>query len=114
MSDSNPENSNALSKLSPSMVLAALGNPQRWQIFQWMLNGEELTINGLVTTTKRSYKAAHKDMDVLCAAGVVTWRFGADKRVGLFFIPAEFRPQPGLVDFGFARFGMIQPRLAKD
>src|SRR5690348_10232567 len=91
-------------KLDPVRVHAALANPQRWQIFQMMANGEELLINDLAKKTRRSYRAVHKDMDFLCASGVVSWRLEDDKRVGIFFIPTEFRPRKGIVDLGFAQW----------
>ena len=93
--------------LNPLAVLAALANPQRWQTVGLMARGETLTINGLVETTKRSYKSVHKDMDVLYAAGAVAVRYGEDKRVGLFYVAEKYRPQLGVVDYGFCavRFG---------
>lgn len=103
-----------LPALNPVKVLSALGNPSRWQIFQMMFEGREVTLAEVVTLQKRVYNAVHKDMDVLCDSGAVTWRYGEDKRVGLFFIPAGFRPQPGLVDFGFCRFGTARLSVAKD
>jgi hypothetical protein len=103
-----------LPSLDPVQVLSALGNALRWQMFQMMLEGQEVTLAEVIALQKRGYNAVHKDMDVLCNAGVVTWRFGEDRRVGLFFIPAVFRPQPGLVDFGFTRFGTARVSLAKD
>lgn len=105
------------SELDPVRVLAALGSAWRWQIFQMMVDGQELTINGLVATMRRSYNAVHKDMDVLCAAGVVRWRLGADQRVGIFFIPEEFLRGGGVVEFGFGQFRLPSTgpvRLPKD
>ena len=104
MSDANPPVASAASRFDPAIALAALGNPQRWKIFQMMGDGQELTINELVAKTGRSYNAVHKDMGVLCAAGVVACWVREDKRVGLFHIPAEFRLGGGVVDYGFAQF----------
>ncbi len=88
-------------------VLAALANINRWQMVAQMARGEMLTLNGLVETTKRSYKSVHKDMDVLYASGAVAVKFGEDKRVGWFYVPEQYRRQPGVVDYGCCavRFG---------
>jgi hypothetical protein len=93
--------------LDPMAVLSALANAQRLDMVSRMSRGETLTINGLVETTGRSYKAVHKDLGILLAAGVVAVAYGGDKRVGLFSVPAPYRSQPGVVDFGFCavRFG---------
>ena len=88
-------------------VLAALANVNRLQLVTLMARGEVQTINGLVQATGRSYKAVHKDIGVLCAAGAVAMHFGDDKRVGLYCIAESYRPQPGVVDYGVCvvRFG---------
>ena len=89
--------------LDPVAALAAFGNAQRWQIMQLLATGQELAIIGLMAATGRSYNAVHKDMKVLGAAGVVACRYGDDRRVGLFHIPARFLVLPGIVDYGFCR-----------
>jgi hypothetical protein len=119
MSNSNPISTPAANALDPVAALAALGNHQRWQIMQMLVSGQELTLIGLAATMGRSYNAVHKDMKVLCAAGVVACRFGEDGRVGIFHVPAAFRVQPGIVDYGFCRLrfaGAAEPviSLAKD
>ncbi|HXE42309.1 MAG TPA: HTH domain-containing protein [Candidatus Baltobacteraceae bacterium] len=91
-------------KLNPLKVHAALANGYRWQIFHMLANGEEITLNDLVKRMQRSYRAVHKDMDVLCASGVIAWRLAEDKRVGVFFVPKEFRSQLGAVDLGFGQW----------
>lgn len=102
--------------LNPVTVLAALGNGQRLQIVGLMSHGEALTINGLVQSMGRSYRAVHKDMDVLYDAGAVAVRYAEDGRVGLFYIPDGYRPQPGVVDYGFCavRFGDAAKVLGKN
>lgn len=111
--------SNSKGGMDPVRVLAALGNDQRLQMVKQMSRGEVLTINGLVQTTGRSYRAVHKDMDVLWASGAVAVRYGEDGRVGLFYIPTQYLPQPGVVDYGFCalRFGdavKLTERIPKD
>jgi DNA-binding transcriptional ArsR family regulator len=88
-------------------VLAALGNVNRLQMVALMARGEAQTINGLVAATRRSYKSVHKDMDVLYAAGAVAVKYGDDGRLGWFYVPEPYRPQPEVVDYGFCavRFG---------
>ena len=99
--------SDSPNNLNPVAVLAALGNANRLQMINLMARGEALTLSGLVQTTGRSYKAVHKDMDVLLAAGAVAIRRETDGRVGVFYVPEPYRPQPGVVDYGFCavRFG---------
>ena len=93
--------------LDPVTVLAALGNVNRLQMVARMAQGEAQTINELVQATGRSYKAVHKDMDVLWSSGAVALRREADGRVGIFYVLEKYRPQPGVVDYGFCavRFG---------
>jgi hypothetical protein len=93
--------------LDPVTVLAALGNVNRLNMVARMAQGEALTIIGLVQATGRSYKAVHKDMDVLWSSGAVALRREADGRVGIFYVLEKYRPQPGVVDYGFCtlRFG---------
>jgi hypothetical protein len=102
-----PDMSDSIGNLDAVTVLAALANAQRWQMVGLMSRGEALTINGLVKTSGRSYKAVHKDMKVLWSSGAVACRYGEDKRVGIFYVPEQYRPQPGVVDYGFCavRFG---------
>lgn len=96
-------------------VLSALANAQRLEMVRRMSRGETLTINGLVETTGRSYKAVHKDLGILLATGVVAVAYGEDKRLGLFSVPAQYRSQPGVVDFGFCavRFGEVANRVTE-
>jgi predicted transcriptional regulator len=116
MTDDNTTSLSGANRIDPATALSALGNPQRWAIFQMMGDGQELTINELVTKTGRTYNAVHKDMGVLCASGVVDCWVREDKRIGLFHIPAEFRLGGGVVDYGFAQFRLPSSggRIPKD
>ena len=102
--------SDSPTNLDPVAVLAALGNVNRLQMVTQMAGGMALPINELVRALGRSYKAVHKDMAVLYAAGAVAVRYGEDGRVGLFYIPEQYRPRPGVVDYGFCRlrFGVTE------
>lgn len=99
--------SDSPTKLDVVKVLAALGSAPRLQIIGLMARGEVQTLYGLVEATGRSYKAVHKDMNVLWSAGAVWVKYGEDKRVGWFYVPEQYRPQPGVVDYGCCavRFG---------
>lgn len=91
----------------PVAVLAALANVNRWQMVAQMATGAELTIAGVAQATGRGYKAVHKDLTILWSSGAVAVRFGEDKRLGLYHVAEQYRPQPGVVDYGFCavRFG---------
>ena len=89
--------------LDPVTVLAALANVNRWQIVAQMATGAELTLGSAMQATGRSYKAVHKDMEVLWASGAVAVRYAKDGRVGIFYVPEQYRPKPGVVDYGFCR-----------
>jgi DNA-binding transcriptional ArsR family regulator len=105
--------------LDPVAVLAALGNVNRLQMVARMAQGEALTINGWVASSGRSYKAVHKDMDVLWSSGAVALRRETDGRVGIFYVLEKYRVVPGVVDYGFCavRFGdaaKLAERIPKD
>jgi len=105
--------------LDPVTVLAALANVNRWQMVAQLASGAELTIAEVVQATGRSYKAVHKDINVLWSSGAVAVRYGADGRVGIFCIPEKYRLVPGVVDYGFCavRYGAaakLAERIPKD
>ena len=45
-----------------------------------------------------------KHLRVLRGSGAADWRTGEGTRLTFYFIPARFRPQPGVVDHGIFKF----------
>jgi hypothetical protein len=89
--------------LDPVTVLAALANDVRWQAMTMMANGTAICASDLASATRRDVDSAGKHLRVLRASGAVGGRAGADTRFTMYFIPERFRPQPGVVDYGFCR-----------
>jgi DNA-binding transcriptional ArsR family regulator len=81
--------------------LSALGNPVRWQAVKRLAGGAALSASQVASALKRDFDGVSKHLRVLRAAGVVASRPGEDQRFELYYIPATFRPQPGVVDYGF-------------
>lgn len=89
--------------LDPVTFLAALGDPVRWRAVSMMAGGQEVTVKEVAAAAGRKYGVTHKHLSLLWAAGAVSCRAGAGGREGLYYIPAERRPEPGVVDYGFCR-----------
>lgn len=96
------ETSSKTPQLKQVVVYGALASVSRLTILQMMAAGRQFTINELAGVMRRTYRAVHKDIDVLCAAGLVTWRFGDDKREAIFFVPDTLNPKKDVIDVGFA------------
>jgi predicted transcriptional regulator len=89
--------------LEPVAVFAALASPLRWQILQMLKSGESLTASRVATVVQRDFDGISKHLRVMRAAGVLASQPGADRRNMQYFIPAGFRREPGIVDFGVCR-----------
>ena len=104
--------------LDPVTVFAALSNPMRWQAIQLMAGGKKISATDLATAMKRDFDIASKHLKILRESGAVDWVSGEDRRLVFYFIPSAYRPEPGVVDFGFCTLkfsGLIAAaQLAKD
>lgn|GEM_PF-2702343 len=89
--------------LDPVTVLAALANDVRWQAMTMMANGNGISASDLAAVSGRDVDSAGKHLRLLRSSGAADWRAGEDTRFTLYFIPEKFRPQPGVVDYGFCR-----------
>ena len=89
--------------LDPITALSALANEWRWEMVWRMASGEELIATDLARELGRDFDGVSKHLRVLRDAGVVDARVGEDRRLTVFFIPAAFRPEPGVLDYGFCR-----------
>jgi hypothetical protein len=85
-------------------VLAALSNDIRWQAMQLMANGTAICATDPAPKVGRDVDTVSKHLRVLQASGAADWRAGEDTRFTFYFVPEKFRPQPGVVDYGFCQF----------
>ena len=107
--------------LNPTDIFGALSNDIRWRAMAMMANGAKICATDLATALKRDFDICSKHLSLLAKSGAADWMRGEDKRTVLYFIPEQYRPQPGVVDYGFCavRFGeAAKPaekiRFAKD
>lgn len=82
-------------------VLAALASDVRWQAMRMMADGSTVCATELAAATGVNVDSAGKHLRVLLTAGAVDVRAGEDTRRSHYFIPEKFRPQAGVVDYGF-------------
>lgn len=94
-------------------IVAALGDPSRWQMLQLLASGEALAVGDIAARLGQGVASASKHLRVLREAGVVACKDGAeDRRRTLFYIPSAFRTVPGLVDFGGCLFRVATAKAA--
>ena len=88
-------------ELVEERVLAALGNRLRWQIFRMLAGGRTAHAAAVADAFGRDFDGISKHLRILRSAGVLRSRPGTDRRVTLYFVPAEYRKQAGEIDLGF-------------
>ena len=100
----------ALPRLDPVKALAALGDPVRWYAVWMMSGGKTCSATQIASALKRGRDGVSQHLHVLEEAGVVASQPGEDRRHRAYYIPQIFRPQPGVVDYGFCllRFPVAQ------
>lgn len=93
--------------LNPTDIFGALSNEIRWRAVELMAGGAKIRATDLAAALGRDFDVCSKHLSLLAKAGAADWERGADQRTVLYFIPEQFRPRPGVVDYGFcaARFG---------
>ena len=82
---------------------AALGNEPRWEMVRKLADGRAMSATHMAKALKRDADMVSKHLRVLRRAGVVRSQRGDDERMKLFYIPAENRPEPGLLVWGIVR-----------
>lgn len=93
--------------LPPSVILSlgaitkALGDVTRWRILAELSKGTALMVIELARLVGRSETVVSKQMAVLRKTGAVVIGRGR-----MYEIPAHFRVEPGVVDFGYGRMRM--------
>jgi predicted transcriptional regulator len=87
----------------PVALFTVLASPLRWQILQMLKSGETLSASEVAAALKRDFDGVSKHLRLMQKAGVLGLQFGADRRFTEYFIPAEFRREPGVLDFGVCR-----------
>lgn len=96
--------------LNPTVVFSALSNDIRWRAMQLMADGTKIRATDLAAALGRDFDICSKHLSTLAGTGAVNWTPGEDRRMLFYFIPKQFRPRPGVVDFGFCRlrFGVTE------
>ena len=90
--------------IDPADAFFALGHAVRWQAVRMMANGEAVSASDVARSLGRDFDGVSKHLRVLREAGVAASKSAEhDGRLELFYIPESFRPQPGVVDYGFCR-----------
>ena len=89
----------------PLGFYAQLTHPVRIWILQQLAKGKELTPKQVATAWGRKYRAINLHCQSLHEAGLVSWRRNEnDGRSDIYFMPEQFRREPGWLDYGFCRF----------
>ncbi len=95
-------------KFNAVAALAALGNPIRWRALQMMTNGACVSATDVAADVRRDFDGVSKHLRLLRASGLVASKpFEADNRYQVYYIPAQFRIMPGILDYGFCVLRMI-------
>jgi DNA-binding transcriptional ArsR family regulator len=87
--------------LSVSAITKALGAGVRWRILAELGKGTPLMVIELAKLTGQSESLISKHMAVLRKAGAVVVGRGR-----MYEVPAHFRVEPGVVDFGYGPMRM--------
>jgi DNA-binding MarR family transcriptional regulator len=88
----------------PLQFYAQLTHPVRIWILRQLAQGKELTPKQVATAWKRKPRAINLHCQSLHEAGLISWRPNEDRRSDLYFLPEQFRREPGWLDYGFCRF----------
>ena len=95
--------SDSTSGFEPVALFAVLASPLRWQILQMLKSGETLTASQAAAAVRRDFDGVSKHLRVLREAGVLASQPGEDRRHTHYFLPEQFRREPGFLDFGVCR-----------
>lgn len=90
-------------KLDPVTVFAMLGSELRWQLLRLLASGTARTASDLAAEVGRDFDGVSKHLRLMREAGVLASQPGEDRRLTYYFIPAEFRREAGVLDFGVCR-----------
>lgn len=102
--------------LNPVTVFSALGSEIRWPILQLLADGIPRTATDVAAVVQGKFDTVSKHLRLMRDAGVVDASPGADRRLVVYSVPAEFRQNAGVLDFGVCRLPMPSAKMtvAKD
>lgn len=86
--------------LEARRVWPALANAVRWSLVKMLASGQTITATEAAKALRRDFDGVAKHLRVLLAAGLVSSQPGEDRRSERYSIPAGFRPEPGVLDYG--------------
>ena len=103
-------------QLKPVDVFFALASDVRWAIIGMLADGRTLTATQVAAVLGRDFDGVAKQLRVMRECGVLAWCNGEDRRLTFFYIPAENRRVPGVLDYGVCtvRVETALPVVAKD
>jgi hypothetical protein len=87
--------------IDPVKGFYALSTPLRWRMLQKLATGEEVSALAMSFAMKHKYENVVKQLRVLLASGMVASKPGADRRFGLYYIPAARRQRPNVLEYSF-------------
>ena len=88
----------------PLAFYAQLAHPVRIWILRQLAQGKELSPKQVAQAWGRKHRAINLHCQSLNDAGLISWRTGTDRRSDTYFLPEQFRREPGWLDYGFCRF----------
>ena len=90
------------STIDPARLFAAFSHPIRLKLMQMMGDGRMLSATEAAAVLKRDVDGINRNLVVLRDTGLVNCKTSEqDARFLLYYIPEAWRPQPGVLDFGF-------------
>jgi len=112
MSDVSP----TVPQLNPVDVFCALGSEVRWKIIEMLADGKALTASEVAAVLGRDFDGVSKQLRTMRECGVLASRAGEDRRHTRYYLPEEFRREPGALDFGvcWVPLAAVRPPVVKD
>ena len=69
--------------------------------------GEVLSATQVAEKVGRDFDGVSKHLKLMRAAGVICVLPGGDKRCAWYHIPKQYRTEPGMLDYGWCRFSVV-------
>ena len=105
MSEESPPMPSNAASTAPSFF-AALGNPVRWELLKLLADGKTMSASQCAMELKRDFDGVSKHLRLMRTAGVIRSQPGEDLRLQMFYVPAENRPEPGILQWGIVRLDL--------
>jgi hypothetical protein len=88
--------------IPPMELFKVLGNPLRWEIMLLFADGRTMSATDAAPALKRPFDVVLKHLRILRDAGLLICQTSSqDARFLLYYMPEQWRPRPGVFDFGW-------------